>query len=136
MTSNYQLITKVHDALLAAIEGGDCGAALTNLMGIPITYNPDATYEFTINGQPYFYDDDVYPIFLELMGLDPDDEKEALREAFENHDETADKVVAYVFRRVEYQDVKFAQQNGVWTVSSDLNGPNGTYQDLVSFLKG
>lgn len=134
MTNNYQTILKIHDALLAAIEGGDCGVALTNLTGIPVTYNPDSTQEFTINGQPYFYDDEVYPVFLELMELDRSDERKVLQEAFEYHDENAAKVVAYIFRRVEYQDVKFTQQNDVWMVSSGINGPNGTYQDLLDFF--
>ena len=99
MTKNYQITLKLYEALNKALEEGDAGSALTTLTGIPITYDPDATREFTINGTPYFYDDDVYLVFLELMGLDSDDEKEVLKEAFDYRDDTATKVGAFILRR-------------------------------------
>ena len=122
---NFNKVIQLYDAYKSTTNGGQ---GLSELLGIQVDYDPNSTYEFRVDGEKYFEDDVVLSVLAERLGVDLVGEADTLiKEAFSTPSVESEKVLAYVFNRMEYNDVKLV--NG--ELHTGINGPHGTADEVI-----
>lgn len=115
----------------------DGGAALTEFLGVQVTYDINKDYEFTVDGKEYFLDDSIIENLVEYIGWTVKDVVvKAFELAEENlEDDRAKRLIMLIFEPLEFPGmidmIKFYKEDNKLKLLTWDDGPRGTLNDIV-----